>query len=110
MTIEERLTKIEQDILQPYKFSRLDTITYGQVVYDPGNILAAGNATTTLNVIGANLGDWVIVSAPYDLQGMQASGYVSSVNTVTIDLFNATALAIDLASGIWRVIVIRRFF
>ena len=66
--------------------------------------LAAG----TVTVNGAALGDMVLASAPYDLQGIQASGYVAGAGTVVVVVSKATAGAIDLASGSWNILTMRR--
>lgn len=71
-------------------------------VYNPPNLLALGTTTTTVSVTGAALGMAAEASFSLDLAGLQITAYVSSANTVTVALFNPTALAIDLASGTLR--------
>lgn len=59
----------------------------GSAVWDPGALLPGQGATApTITVTGAALGDYVLVSAPYDLQTMIARAYVSATNTVTLRL------------------------
>lgn len=74
---------------------------------DPPSIAASGQATAPVTVTGAALGDYVLVAAPYDLQGVGAHGYVSAANTVTVLLKNGTAAAVDLASGTWKIKVLK---
>lgn len=70
--------------------------------------LAAGaeDVTGTITVTGAALGDFCIASLGVDVAGLIAVGYVSAANTVTLNLFNLTAGAIDLGSTTIRAIVI----
>lgn len=71
--------------------------------WNPPSIAAGGTATTTFTFTGAVIGDRIEVSAPYDLQGLMMSAYVSAADTVTVVLFNPTAGAIDLANNTgWR--------
>jgi hypothetical protein len=67
--------------------------------WDPPNVNAGAQTTTTITVAGASLGDPVVVGFSLDLQGMQLTGYVSASNTVTVVLRNGTAGALDLAAG-----------
>jgi hypothetical protein len=67
--------------------------------WDPGSVSSGGNASTTVTVTGATLGDFVLASFNLDLQGLQMSAYVSSANTVTVLLQNLTGSAVDLSSG-----------
>lgn len=77
--------------------------------WDPGDLIAgAGETSSGITVTGATLGDFVEVSAPYDLQGIMATGFVSAANTVKIRIQNATAGSINLASGNWKVRVEKR--
>lgn len=81
-----------------------DSWLQGTATYDPPSLATGASATSgNITVAGAELGDFVLVSAPYDLQGIQATGYVSAANTCKIQLFNNTGGTIDLASGSWRV-------
>jgi hypothetical protein len=49
----------------------------------------------------------VKVAAPYDLQGITATAYVSAADTVNIRIQNETTGVIDLVSGTWLVKVDR---
>jgi hypothetical protein len=74
----------------------------------PGTVTnASGITSSALTVTGAALGDLTIVSAPYDLQGIQATAYVNAANTAVIRLTNLTGASVTLASGTWRVRVIK---
>lgn len=89
----------------PMPTARTDRIVInGSLVYDPPNLAdGAGDTSAAITVTGAAFGDFVTVAAPYDLQGIVATGYVSAANTARIRLQNETGGAIDLASGTWRV-------
>lgn len=72
--------------------------------WNPGTITASsGLLSSAITVTGAALGDFVMVAAPYDLQGLDATAYVSAANTVKIRLSNLTGASVTLASGTWRV-------
>lgn len=80
----------------------------GSTTWDPGSLAdGAGETSAAITVTGAAFGDYVLVSAPYDLQGITCNGYVSAANTVKIRLQNETGGTIDLASGTWKVKVIK---
>ena len=79
-----------------------------EFTWDPGSAAdGAGETKTSITVTGAALGDAVIVAAPYDLQDMIVTAYVQAANTVEVRLQNESGGAIDLASGTWKVKVIR---
>jgi len=80
----------------------------GSATWDPGSLAdGVGETSSAITVTGAALGDFVIVSAPYDLQGITCSGYVSAANAVKIRLQNETGGTINLASGTWKARVIK---
>ena len=76
--------------------------------WNPGTLAhAAGATSSALSAGGAALGDLAVVAAPYDLQGVQATAYVNAANSVLIRLTNLTGSSVTLASGLWRVRVIK---
>ena len=80
----------------------------GILSWDPANLAdGTGVTSSSVTVTGAAFGHRVEVAAPYDLQGILCTGYVSGADTVKIRLQNETGGAINLASGNWRVIVRR---
>lgn len=79
------------------------------LIWDPASVaIGIGATSPNITVTGAALGDHVLVSAPYDLQGILVTAYVSEANTVAIRIHNATGGAINLSSGAWKVKVIRQ--
>jgi hypothetical protein len=81
----------------------------GSITWDPGS-LADGGGETSPNITGipnAALGDFVLVAAPYDLQGVTCTAYISSTNVVKIRLQNETGGTVDFASGLWKVKIIK---
>ncbi len=68
---------------------------------------ASGVTSSAITVTGAAPGDFVMVAAPYDLQALDATAYVSAANTVKIRLNNLTGSTVTLASGTWRVRVVK---
>lgn len=72
--------------------------------WTPGTIAASGGLlSSAIAVTGAALGDFAMVAAPYDLQGLDATAYVSAANTVKIRLSNLTGAGVTLGAGTWRV-------
>lgn len=83
-------------------------VVNGTSVFDPASLTTyTGTISSAITITGAALGDYVLVAAPYDLQGIQATGNVTAANTVKITAFNATAGTIDLASGTWKIKVLK---
>lgn len=79
----------------------------GVVTWNPDNVADGDSTTTTVVVPGvvADIKAHVRVFPPYSLQGMIAGGYVSADDQVTIVLNNNSGLAVNLASGVWGVVV-----
>lgn len=76
----------------------------GTLVFDPPNLLPnTGTISAAIAITGAAFGDFVMVSAPYDLQGITATAYVDAAASVRISLYNGTAGAINLGNGSWKV-------
>ena len=66
--------------------------------------------TLTAAIPGAALGDVVLFSAPYSLEGRLAYAWVSAAGTVSIRLQNETAGAVtDLAAADWNFFVLKPF-
>lgn len=76
--------------------------------FDPASLTTyTGSVSSDITVTGAALGDYVLVSAPYDQAGVIAQGYVTADDTVNIVVFNATGSTVDLASGTWKIKVVK---
>ena len=75
--------------------------------WDPGSIGSASSANTTIPVVGAEFGDFVLAEANIDLLGLQLDGYVSASGVVTITLYNNTGGAVNLASMTVKVLVFK---
>lgn len=71
----------------------------GLVAWDPPSIAIGSSATLSMNVPGASIGDYVMVSFSQDLQGLTFTGYVTAANTVIAVLANNTSAARDVAAG-----------
>lgn len=74
----------------------------GSKAFDWPSVANGVQATTTVTVTGAALGDYADASMGLDLQGMRLTAYVSAADTVTAVLRNDTGGAVDLASGTLR--------
>ena len=83
------------------------TVINASGTWDPGSLADGAGETKSITATGAALGDYVMVSAPYDLQDMTVSAYVQAADTVEIRLQNESGGILDLASGTWRVRVVR---
>jgi len=91
-----------------YQEHGLRLICTAQSLWDPANMNNnTGVTSPDIPVEQANLGDVVIVAPPYDMQGIVYSSYVSAANTVAIRLYNRTGAPVDLAEGLWRIVVLR---
>lgn len=89
------------------RMTDLDTVLYKEAVINPGNLLDGAGETVSVAVKKAALGDFVMVSAPYDLQDVTVTAYVQAADTVEIRIQNESGGSRDLASGTWRVLVIK---
>lgn len=81
---------------------------YSEATYDPASLLDGTGATTTVTVTGAVIGDFAVASFSNDLQGITLTAYVSATNTVSVRFQNESGGTLDLASGMLRVLVLRR--
>lgn len=76
----------------------------GTFSWNPGLIAnGSGLTSASVTVTGAAFGDFVQVAAPYSLQGVTATAFVSAANTALVRLQNSTGAGVTLASGTWRV-------
>ena len=75
--------------------------------YDPANMAPGGVVSTTLNVSGAAMGDFVLASFDVDVGEISVKANVSSADTVTIYFENESAVFVDLGSGTLKVRVIK---
>lgn len=80
----------------------------GSATWDPASLGDGAGETKSITATGAALGDFVLVSAPYDLQDCTATAYVQAADTVEIRLQNESTGTRDLASGTWLVRVIKQ--
>lgn len=82
----------------------------GTQAIDPASIAAASTGDTTFALVGAALGDLILMSPPVSLEaGLVFGGaWVSAADTVTVRLGNVTAGAIDGASRTWSYVWIDR--
>lgn len=118
--IEARLSKLENSPFIPdhrhtgvdltrVRFTDLDTIIFKQATINPGNLVdGAGETEQITGFTGANLGDFVLVSAPYDLQDLTVTAYVQAMDVIEIRIQNESGSTVNLDSGMWRIIVIKK--
>lgn len=77
----------------------------GTVNFNFGNIVAGGELTTTVAVVGARAGDLVCVSSKTKVAGLGVDGIVLANDVVTVRRFNFSTGAVDPAADDFRVIV-----
>lgn len=81
-----------------------NVLTATKTAFNAPDIADGDQATTTVTVTGAVLGDFVIgVSCSIDLAGLQLTGYVSAADTVTLLLQNNSGAAVNLAAADFKV-------
>lgn len=83
------------------------SFTVRQATVNPPSIATTADATVSATVTDAEIGDFVLPIAPYDLQSMIVNAGVSASNTVDVNFYNASAGTVDLASGTWTFIIVR---
>lgn len=78
-----------------------------QVTYDPGSINANSTIATpkTVTVTGAAVGDAVSVGFSQANNAILWSAQVTSADTVTVQMYNTSGSAVDMASGLLTVTV-----
>lgn len=78
----------------------------GSKTHDFASVADGAQATTTVTVTGAALGDFVTgVSVSVDAVLVNLHGYVSAADTVTVVLQNESGGAVNLASATLAVLV-----
>jgi hypothetical protein len=80
----------------------------GTTTTDVADILDGDQATVSITVTGAEIGDQVEVVASISLAGLGLSAYVSAADTVTAVLQNNSGGAINIASATYTAIVTKR--
>lgn len=90
----------------------LHTFAVGQAAvtatWAPGTIANGAQATTTVTVPGAAIGDFVLASHDSILtNALILSAHVSAANTVTVVLANLSGAAPTVASGTLKVLVLK---
>jgi len=98
------LSRMYQDIAAELVPTYEESLTW-----NPANLTSGSSVTSSdITLPDAELGDYVQVGAPYDLQGLLCSGYVQKADTVNIVLSNHTGGDINLAEGTWTVKLTKR--
>ena len=78
------------------------------LIHDFASIGAQSQATQTVTVLGARVGDAVVVRPTTAVNGIILDGTVSAANTVTVRAVNYSTGAIDPDSQVYRVIVLQQ--
>lgn len=84
-------------------FTPLDSLPLaGSTTWDPPNLFADTGTSTTFTVTGAEVGDFVEVAIPLDLQNLRLTAWVSASDTVKLELWNHDT-PVNLDSATWKV-------
>ena len=77
--------------------------TTGTATLDPASILATTKGSVTFTLMGAQVGDVIIMQPPATLEAglLHIGAAVTSANTVSVYLFNDTGSPVDGASLAW---------
>ena len=87
--------------------STITKVRSGSASLNFGSISAVSQADLTITVVGAAVGDEVIMALPAaPAAGIVFNAFVSAANTVTIRASNITASPVDPAAATYGVIVI----
>ena len=78
-----------------------------QATVDPGSMATTADDTQSAAIADAEIGDYIIPIAPYDMQSIIVTAAVSSANTVDVNFYNASAGTVNLASGTWTFLIIK---
>lgn len=79
------------------------------ITFDPPSLATGAFATSSpIAVPGIALGDSIELYPPYTTGGITYQASPSTAGNMVINLFNASAGTLDLASGTWGVVVKRR--
>lgn len=78
------------------------TDKYFTETYDPGSIADSAIERHSVVILGADIGQFVVVSPPYDVQGIMLSATVKQNDLIELVLYNKTGSSVNLASGIWK--------
>ena len=79
----------------------------GRFTWDVGSTVAGAQATTTVNVPGAKVGDAVLATPDAAQAGFLYDGRVTDTATVTLRAVNASGATADPASTSFAVLVLR---
>ena len=69
-----------------------------EAVWDPDSVGSNGETHEDIDVLGAQLGDMVLVSLDIDIQDLHLVAHVTADDVVTVGLLNHTAGAVNLGS------------
>ena len=78
-----------------------------EATWDPDSVNSNVTFSETVEVIGARLGDMVLVSLEADLQKVILSGYVSATDEATMMVHNSSSGAVNLGASTVHIIVLR---
>jgi hypothetical protein len=89
--------------------TQITNIVKGSVSVDPASIAANAMAVVDVAVVGAAVGDVVVMIPPADLTAglLNGAAYVSAADQISVPIANMTAAPIDEAAADWSYIIIK---
>lgn len=81
---------------------------FASATWDPANIVGATAVNVDVTCTGAKLGDFALASHPgTTTAGTIIAACVRAADTVNVNIYNGTGGALDVASGLCRVCVLK---
>jgi hypothetical protein len=99
---------VHQNFLALTDEGAIKGISVASETHDFASLADGAGETGSITVIGAALGDFVLVSAAVDIVDMTFTGYVQSADTVEYRMQNESGSVADLASTTVSVLVFHK--
>lgn len=97
--IASALTPYDTRLVADTRNVLLSTVLNGSATYDPPSLIDGSEASTTVSVVGAALGDFALASFSLSTAGIKLSAEVTATDTVMVNFSNHTGGTLDLSSG-----------
>ena len=102
------ITNIVQTRTGRMQFQGLfESVAELEALWNPASVGSNTTLSEDITILGSALGDMVMVSYEGDVQKLVLTGHVKAKDTVTVQLHNASAGAIDLAEGQIHVVILK---
>lgn len=88
-------------------YRNLPHILSGTATFNPADLADGAGETTTVEVVGAALGDPALASFSLDITGLTVTAYVSAADTVSVRVQNETTGSVNIGSGTLKAVVFK---